>query len=123
MKGTPAFKFGQFEIYVETWNQTITPLSAEEAEAKLHREGYECFHWYDVPGANYPQHQHQYDECLWLLKGELLIKTHEQLISLKAGDKIYLPAKLPHDLSVPTHSSATYLVGQKKTPSQSKKKE
>lgn len=113
MKGIQGFKFGHFEVQLEVWNQDLLPPSAEEAEAKLHHEGYECFHWYDVPGANYPSHQHKYDECLWLLKGELLIKTHEKMIPLKAGDKIYLPAKLPHDLSIPTHSSATYLVGQK----------
>jgi quercetin dioxygenase-like cupin family protein len=114
MNDTQAFTVGNFEILIQKRNKNNPLPSPEEAEAKLHHEGYECFQWYDVPGTIYPRHQHKYSECLWLLKGELVIKIELLTLNLAQGDKAYLPAQLPHELSIPPHSSATYLVGQKK---------
>ncbi len=87
--------------------------SEEEVEARLHQEGYESYKWYDVPGAAYPMHRHSQDECLWILKGELILEVDGKEVSLKAGDRIYLPARTPHTAKVPTDGSVTYIVGQK----------
>ena len=87
--------------------------SEEEAEARLHREGYESFRWYDVPGACYPKHRHEEDECIWVLKGEITFKVAEQEFLLKPGDRLYLPAKTPHTAQVPKQTGVTYLVGQR----------
>ena len=100
-------------IRVVTWDRP-TPLSQPEAEAMLSREGYEAFCWYDVPESSYPVHQHEYDECLWILKGEIHFKIHEITYVLKDGDKIYLPAHTFHTSYVPTNTGVTYLVGQKR---------
>jgi quercetin dioxygenase-like cupin family protein len=96
----------------------VVPLSGnipseQEAEARLHQEGYESFRWYDVPGACYPNHRHGYDECIWVLKGEITFKITDQDYQLKAGDRIYVPAKVPHTAEVPPNAGVTYLVGQK----------
>ncbi len=95
-------------------------LTEEEAEAKLHKEGYvQVFKWHDVPGASYPRHRHECDECLWVLKGELIIATKDEEFHLLPGDRLYLPARKPHTAAVPEAHSVTYLVGQKevvKTP-------
>jgi quercetin dioxygenase-like cupin family protein len=84
----------------------------------LHQEGYDSFCWYDVPGASYPKHRHGHDECLWILKGEISFVLNEsegeKEYKLKAGDRIYLPARTPHTAKVPAQSSVTYLVGEKK---------
>lgn len=85
----------------------------EEAEARLHLEGYESFRWYDVPGANYPKHRHGCDECIWVLKGEITFQVDDEHYTLKAGDRLYLPAKTAHTASVPDEAGVTYLVGQK----------
>jgi quercetin dioxygenase-like cupin family protein len=90
--------------------------SEQEAEARLHREGYESFRWYDVPGASYPNHRHSYDECIWVLKGEIVFKVGETEFQLKPGDRLYLPAKTAHTAIVPNHSGVTYLVGEFKDP-------
>jgi quercetin dioxygenase-like cupin family protein len=87
--------------------------SEGEAEAKLHKEGYESFRWHDVPGASYPNHRHSNDECIWVLKGEMTFKIVDQMYQLKAGDRIYLPAKTPHEVAVPSDAGVTYLVGQR----------
>lgn len=104
------------------WPEAKAPPTQEEVEARLHHEGYESFKWYDVPGMAYPKHAHELDECIWILKGELILEigpvgetadNHGQSHSLKAGDRIYLPAKTPHTARVPASRSVTYIVGQK----------
>jgi quercetin dioxygenase-like cupin family protein len=89
--------------------------SEQEAEARLHREGYESFRWYDVPGASYPNHRHPYNECIWVLKGEITFKVGETEYHLKPGDRLYLPARIPHTAIVPSQLGVTYLVGEFKS--------
>jgi quercetin dioxygenase-like cupin family protein len=86
----------------------------QEAEARMRQEGYESFSWYDVPGAQYPTHQHHYDECIWVIRGEIQFEIEGVQYSLKPGDKLYLSKETPHTASVPKNTSVTYLVGQKK---------
>jgi mannose-6-phosphate isomerase-like protein (cupin superfamily) len=101
------------EIRILRWEKS-NPVSQEEAEARLHQEGYHSFCWYDVPGAKYPRHRHSYDECLWILRGEIHFCIYDQTHHLKSGDRIYLPAQTPHTSQVPdSQQGVTYLVGQK----------
>jgi mannose-6-phosphate isomerase-like protein (cupin superfamily) len=99
-------------IQVLKWEKPA-PVTQEEAEARLHQEGYDSFCWYDVPGASYPKHKHSYDECLWILRGEIQLTIDEEIYVLQSGDRIYLPAKTPHTAAVPSDHGVTYLVGQK----------
>lgn len=89
------------------------PLSEQEAEALLRKEGYESFRWYDVPGASYPRHRHNKDECLWVIKGQLTLSANGTEYQLNPGDRLYLPSGTPHTASVPLAAGVTYLVGQK----------
>ena len=100
------------DVRVVHWKQGPPP-SEQEAEAKLHQEGYECFRWHDVPGSTYPRHRHKQDECLWILKGEITFTVDGQEYLLKPGDRLYLPLRIPHSARVPAYSGTTYLVGQK----------
>jgi quercetin dioxygenase-like cupin family protein len=88
-------------------------LTQDEAEAKLHREGYEAYRWYDVPGATYPSHHHTQDECVWVLKGEIHFEIAGQRFELRAGDRLYLPAGSPHTARVPRIAGVTYLIGRR----------
>ena len=99
-------------IQILKWEKT-SPVTQEEAEAILHREGYDSFCWYDVPGAQYRKHQHPCDECLWILRGEMHFLSGEQTHKLRDGDRIYFPAGTIHSVEVPLQNSVTYLVGQK----------
>jgi len=103
-------------------NERDQVASEVEAEAKLHQEGYESFKWHDVPGAVYPRHRHEEDECLWILEGTLEIELTQdppQKVLLSPGDRIYLPAKAPHRARIPAETispdGVTYLVGQKRS--------
>jgi len=98
--------------HIVPWEKQ-SQVTQEEAEARLHREGYECFCWYDVPGTNYPKHRHDYDECLWILRGELHFTIGEETFSVKTGDRIYLPARTPHTVKAQDAAGVTYLVGRR----------
>jgi mannose-6-phosphate isomerase-like protein (cupin superfamily) len=100
------------QVKVLKWER-VAPLTQEEAEARLHQEGYKCFCWYDVPGVTYPRHQHTYDECLWILRGHIEFTIDEVTHVLSSGDRIYLPAKTLHTAQVPLTHGVTFLVGQK----------
>ena len=100
-------------VRIVKW-QGSAPPTEQEAEAKLHQEGYDSFVWNDVPGAHYPRHRHVHDECLWILKGQITFVIDEKSYPLQAGDRLYLPAKTPHQAQVPKDQAVTYLVGEKK---------
>ena len=87
--------------------------SEQEAEARLHQEGYRPFRWTDVPGSTYPRHQHMNDECIWVISGEITINIENQDYILKPGDRLYLPKSIPHTACVPLSGPVTYLVGEK----------
>lgn len=91
------------------------PPTEQEAEARLHAEGYEVFRWHDVPGSGYPKHKHEYDECLWILRGSITFNVDGRDYPLNPGDRLYLPHKTPHTAQVPMERAVVYLVG-KKTP-------
>ena len=112
MKMTKSNPPSENNIRILKWEKPI-PLTQEEAEARLHQEGYSSFCWYDVPGANYPKHKHSYDECLWILKGEMHFSTQEGTFILGHGDRIYLPASVSHTVEIPAKQGVTFLVGQK----------
>lgn len=102
------------EIKHVRWNKP-SPPTEEEAEALLHKEGYDSFRWHDVPGASYPRHLHAHDECLWVLRGTIVFHVRNQEFRLQPGDRLYLPSNTIHTAEVPTTGSVTYLVGQKRT--------
>lgn len=100
------------QVKVVRWNGN-SPPSEQEAEARLRTEGYESFCWHDVPGASYPRHRHFHDECIWVLKGEIVFDFEGDTHHLRPGDRLYLPARVAHTAAVPESSSVTYLVGHK----------
>ena len=92
------------------WEKSEPPNEVE-AEAKLSTEGFSCFRWNDAPGELYPNHRHLYDECLWVIRGEMEIATAGTTYLLKPGDRIYLPANIGHTLMVTHPTGVIYLVG------------
>lgn len=94
------------------WEKSHPPTEVE-AEAKLSTEGYSCFRWHDAPGELYPNHRHEYDECLWVLSGGMELAIAGQKYTLNPGDRLYLPARIGHTLVVTHPAGVIYLVGQK----------
>lgn len=88
-------------------------ISEAEAEARLSREGFDSIRWHDVAGTTYPRHRHAMDECIFMLTGSISFIIDGETYELQPGDRLYLPARTPHEAIVPHAHSATYLVGQR----------
>jgi quercetin dioxygenase-like cupin family protein len=85
--------------------------SREQALEEIIRDGYWPISWIDKPGAVYEPHRHRDDETLYVVDGsidftDLTSGTTHHLI---AGDKLFLPARLPHSAS--SQEGATYIMG------------
>lgn len=99
--------------HVEASDAKSTDLSEQEIEALVRQEGYEGFLWNDPPGSKYPRHRHNVDELIWVISGQIWFKFGDEVISLIAGDRIYLPKKIAHEATASQSMGAKYFVGQK----------
>ncbi|HWP64715.1 MAG TPA: cupin domain-containing protein [Candidatus Limnocylindria bacterium] len=85
------------------------------ARAELVREGYAVYRWSDAPGARYEPHAHDDDECLWVLAGGITFEVGGASYTLRAGDRLELPAGTVHAATAGP-GGATYLVGERVHP-------
>ena len=98
------------EFEVQRWEGDD---AADEAalRAAMEREGYSVFAWSDVAGATYEPHVHDHDESIWICAGEMTFGVDGAEFSLRAGDRLMLPAGTVHT-AVAGSDGAAYLVGQ-----------
>jgi quercetin dioxygenase-like cupin family protein len=84
----------------------------EKIRKILKEEGYEdIFVWEDQKGSFYDWHTHPYEEVRWICKGEITIGTEHGEITLKAGDRLDLPAGTRHWAK--TDTGVVYICGSK----------
>jgi hypothetical protein len=83
----------------------------EDAIAEVLRDGSWPVSWIDKPGPELGPHLHRDDETLSIVEGSLDFLETETGVThhLAAGDKLVLPARLPH--SARTSGGATYIMG------------
>ena len=99
------------ELEVIPWAEDAPPNEAE-LERRLAGDGFEAFLWRDGPGARYPDHQHDRDESLWLLRGGLCFTISGERHALGPGDRLLLPAGTVH-AALAGPDGATYLIGRR----------
>jgi uncharacterized protein YjlB len=66
-------------------------------------EGLHPYPWSNGPHDVYPAHMHSYDKIIYVLRGSITFGLPHQLgqqITLKAGDRLDLPAGVLHDAVV-----------------------
>lgn len=57
------------------------------------------FTWFDVPAnTNFPAHKHTSEQITYVLEGDLFFKTHSSIYKLSAGDCIYIPGNIVHEV-------------------------
>lgn len=87
--------------HVTPWADTMPPT-----ESTLRRlcadEGLQPYPWSNGPGDTYAAHSHSYDKVIYVVKGSITFGLPELggKISLKAGDKLDLPAGVVHNAVV-----------------------
>jgi len=89
------------------------PPRPDEMRAALESAGFAVFSWRDAAGTLYEPHQHEEDECLWLIDGEMSFEIDGRRYDLGAGDRLMLPARTVHAAQAGP-GGAAYLVGQRR---------
>lgn len=74
----------------------------DDMREQLAREGLSYYRWSNNPGYEYPAHQHGYHKVIVVERGSITfsLKDPDQMIELKAGDRLELPAGTIHSATV-----------------------
>jgi len=86
--------------------------SEGELRRRLEEEGYAVFCWSDAPDAHYESHAHDHDESIWIVAGAMSFGVDGRILSLRAGDRLMLPAGTIHTADA-GGEGATYLIGER----------
>ncbi|HSP98865.1 MAG TPA: cupin domain-containing protein [Candidatus Dormibacteraeota bacterium] len=91
---------------------TGAAIDAATLRARLEEEGCgSVFEWSDPAGADYQPHQHDHDESIWIVRGEMTFLAGGRDLRLGAGDRLMLPRGTVHGARAGAQG-ATYLVGE-----------
>ncbi|MBI4499482.1 MAG: cupin domain-containing protein [Chloroflexi bacterium] len=102
------------DIRVVRWDRESPPVE-EELYARMEAEGYVPYLRAEPPGTKKPLHRHPFPEITWVLSGWMRYSfplgegAEPSPVMLKAGDRIDLPADLPHETAVEGAAYAVYL--------------
>jgi quercetin dioxygenase-like cupin family protein len=68
-----------------------------DVERRLRAEADQCYQWSNGPGAQYTVHSHPYRKILYVERGSITFTpVGRPQVELKPGDRLDLPAGLPH---------------------------
>ncbi len=100
-------------IEVKRWDKSDPPTLKEMREELLD-EGFQGIHTFrDAPGTTYTDHQHDYIEVRWVLKGEVTFGVGDHDYHLKPGDRLDMPAHLVHNARMHVTKGAAYVCASK----------
>ncbi|MHB2017032.1 MAG: cupin domain-containing protein [Candidatus Xenobia bacterium] len=99
-------------VEVIRWEDDSAP-SVEESQDLLRTEGYAPFIWSDAPGTTCEDHQHDHDECLWFVSGQMEMAAQGEQWLLGPGDRLVLPRGTLHRARVVGTQSVRSRVGQR----------
>jgi quercetin dioxygenase-like cupin family protein len=74
----------------------VTEATEAVARAAFAAAGLEPSAWSNGPGATYAEHDHPRDKLLFCIEGSIVFATPDGSISLHPGDRLDLPAGIPH---------------------------
>jgi quercetin dioxygenase-like cupin family protein len=97
-------------IQIKRWSESSRP-DAEDLKRLMRDEGYSVFEWSDEPGTKYGPHAHGEDQSHWILAGKLELRVGNEVYTLRAGDRDFLPANTVHSAFVPGDEPVIYLIG------------
>ncbi len=72
-----------------------------DLEARLRAEARDVYGWSNGPGERYGVHSHGYTKLLYCTRGSIdFLLADGRTVSLRAGDRMVLPAGTPHSAVV-----------------------
>lgn len=102
------------DLIVARWDRDVPPRE-HELYARMEEEGHAPYLRGEPAGTRKPMHQHPFNEVLWVLSGWVRYTfalgqgAEASQVVLKAGDRIELPAHLPHETEVEGSAYLVYL--------------
>jgi quercetin dioxygenase-like cupin family protein len=96
----------QVEVQVRRWSGGQHPTLANITRV-MQQEGLRPYMWVNMPNHRYAVRSHGYDKVLYVIDGtlELTLPDSNQLVKLKAGDRIEIPAGVRHGTIVGIHGA------------------
>lgn len=88
-------------VQVTPWSDSTTPTESTLRQLCA-REGLDPYPWSNGPHDVYSVHTHPYDKVIYVVRGSITFGLTElgQQITLKAGDRLDLPAGTVHNAIV-----------------------
>jgi len=96
------------------WDPRLGPLQLVTLRRALEREGMVTAWWSDVPGGTVPVHAHTFPETRWVLEGYMRVTAGSDAVELGPGDRLDLPAGIPHQTEVIGLGQVIYVSGTPK---------
>jgi len=87
----------------------LSEKNIQQLESKGFTTVYE---WFDEPGKQYPAHSHDHKTSTLISEGSMDVTIGGHTETLKAGDRINIPANVEHAVVV-SESGCKYVVGEK----------
>lgn len=89
------------ELKIINWTSEIPPTE-EELRERLTEEQLKVYSWSNDPNDVYAGHTHGYHKVLYVVKGSINfdLPTRNRSITLRAGDRLELPAGIRHSALV-----------------------
>ena len=86
---------------VTPWADSYPPTESKLIQLCAN-EGLSPYQWSNGPNDVYSTHKHTYDKVIYVVRGSITFGLPEegQKLSLKAGDRLDLPANTVHDAVV-----------------------
>jgi mannose-6-phosphate isomerase-like protein (cupin superfamily) len=81
---------------LESWTEEDGPMTEKRVMGLLEREGYEVCVYAYREGSAFDEHEHAQDKCNAILEGFFRVHVGEEVFELKAGDRLYIPARTRH---------------------------
>jgi quercetin dioxygenase-like cupin family protein len=99
-------------IDIIPWTKTSKP-TLDELKAILRREGLQADVYSDPAGMKYGRHSHDFDDFVVIVSGKMKIGTDTGVWTMKAGDRLDLPAHTMHWAEVIGKEEVHYLSAAK----------
>ena len=88
-------------------------LDRAQVKRGWHDRGFSCGVWVDPPGQVWEEYVHATDELLMVLEGELELEMQGRTFRPKAGEEVFIPARMTHSVRNVGGTTARWLYGYK----------
>ena len=98
-------------VAIGKWTEAEGPLQMGSLRRRLEAEGMKTAWFSEVAGSLFQEHEHPFPEVRWVLSGFLRVDAAGDIFVLGPGDRLDLPAHMPHRTEVLGLAPVVYITG------------